>query len=80
MPEMSSSNTPAQVEWGLVALLPLVPLSTLGTWAGVPVNRPTWSEVQKGRTPIIRGWDSGRFAGYFYVKALALTAPVALAA
>ena len=48
---------------GLEALLPLVPLSTLGAWAGVPVNSPRWAEGRKGRTPVVRGWDSGGFAG-----------------
>ena len=31
-------KTPVQVEGGLEALLPLVSLSTLGTWAGVLVK------------------------------------------
>ena len=61
---LSPDKTPVQVEGGLEALLSLVPLSTLGDWAGVSVNSPRWAEGQEGRAPIVCGWDSGGFAGY----------------
>ena len=48
---------------------------------GQSVNEsPKVGRGAKGRTPIVCRWDSGGFAGYCDVEALALIAPAALAA
>ena len=55
----SSSEILAQVGERLVALLPLVPLSTLGAWAGVSMSCSRWAEGRSGKPQQFAGGTPG---------------------